>query len=396
MILELKDKNNKTKTYMKNTYKLSQVLGFKSQLMLFATCCLLLVSCGAPDKKAELEKLRKQKSEIDAKITAIEDALHKAGGDSSTQKAAEIVAIPLALQTFKSYIEIQGRIDADENVSLSTEVPGTLTKINVKVGDKVSKGQVLAETDIRATQQQLADLQTNLDLAKQVYDRQKSLWDQKVGTEIQYLQAKTNKESLENKMNALQEQIRMSKIISPIDGTVDMVNIKVGQAVMPGLNSIGVINFNNLKVKADVSESYASRVKKGNEVEILFPDMSDSIKSKISYASRSINSLSRTFGVEVILDGSKEYHPNMVAKLLINDYQSPAPEIVLPVKYIQRGTNETYVLLAKNNTAIKTRIKTAREYNGLVEVSSGLAAGDLLITQGYDMLNDGDVITVKK
>jgi len=355
------------------------------------------MACGAPDKKAELEKLKKQKTEIETKIVAIEEELHKSGADSSQQKAMEIVATPLTLQIFKSYIEIQGRIDADENVSLSTQMPGTITKINVKVGDKVRKGQILAETDVSAAQQQLADLQTNLDLANLVYEKQKGLWDLKIGTEIQYLQAKTNKQSLENKINGLQQQISMSKIISPIEGTVDMVNVKVGQAVMPGLGAISVINLSHLKVKADVSESYAARVKIGNEVKIFFPDdKNDSIVSKISYASRAINSLNRTFGVEVALSNSKEYHPNMVAKMLINDYKSTSPEIVVPVKYIQRGTNETYVLLAKNNKVVKTPIKTNREYNGLIEVASGLNAGDLLITAGYDMLNDGDAITIKK
>ena len=129
---------------------------------------LTIMACGAPDKKAELEKLKKQKTEIETKIVAIEEELHKSGADSSQQKAMEIVATPLTLQIFKSYIEIQGRIDADENVSLSTQMPGTITKINVKVGDKVRKGQILAETDVSAAQQQLADLQTNLDLANLV------------------------------------------------------------------------------------------------------------------------------------------------------------------------------------------------------------------------------------
>ena len=364
--------------------------------LIYLSIATLIMACGSPDSKAELEKLKKQKSEVEAKIATLEEELAKTDTTSKAEKATEIVAQALEPQIFKTYIEVQGRIDADENVALSTEIPGTVTKINVKVGDHVSKGQTLAETDARATQQQIQDLQTNLDLAKQVFDKQKNLWDQKIGTEIQYLQAKTNKESLENKMNALQEQVRMSKIISPIDGTVDGVNIKVGQSVMPGLNSITVINFSNLKVKADVAESYANRVKTGNEVQILFPDMNDSITSKISYASRAISALTRTFAVEVLLDGSKEYDPIMVTKLRINDFQSPAPEIVVPVKYIQRGTAEVYVLVAQNGKAVKKVIKTDREYNGLIEVTSGLNAGDMLITAGYDALNDGDAIVVKK
>lgn len=374
--------NNSNKNKMKNS------------ILLFIMVALIS-ACGGSDKKAELEKLKKQKADIETKITAIEEELAKS--DTTTkEKLVDVIAMPLAPQIFKTYIEVQGRIDADENVSLSTEMPGTVTKINVKIGDEVKKGDVLAETDSRILYQQIADLQTNLDLAKQVYEKQKNLWEQKIGTEIQYLQSKTTKESLENKMATMQEQVRMSKIISPINGTVDGVNIKVGQAVAPGLGAITVINFSNLKIKADVAESYASRVKTGNDVQILFPDMHDSITAKLHYASRAINNLTRTFGVEVLLDNSKEYHPNMVAKLKINDYQSTTPKIVVPIKFIQKGTNENFVFVAENGKVIKKIISATREYNGLSEVTDGLKEGDLLITEGYDLINEGDNVNVKK
>jgi RND family efflux transporter MFP subunit len=366
----------------------------KNNIIHFLIITVLIAACSAPDKKAELEKLRTQKAALETKITALEEELGKL--DTTKQKSVDVIAIPLKAQVFKTYIEIQGRIDADENVSLSTQIPGTITKINVKAGDEVSKGQVLAETDTRALEQQIVDLRTNLELANQVYQKQKNLWEQKVGTEIQFLQSKTTKESLENKLAAMQEQLRMSKITSPINGTVDGVNIKVGQAVAPGLGAITVINFSNLKIKADVAESYASRVKTGNDVQILFPDMNDSINAKVHYASRSINNLTRTFGVEVLLDNSKEYHPNMVAKLKINDYQSSAPKIVVPIKFIQKGTNEMFVLVAENGKAIKKTITTSREYNGMSEVSEGLKEGDLLITDGYDLINEGDNVHIKK
>lgn len=368
----------------------------KSQVLLLSFA-ILLASCGAPDKKAQLEKLKKQKADVETKIAALEDEIRRAGGDSTAPgKSLEVIAQPIVPQTFKTYIEVQGRIDADENVSLSSEMPGTVTQIHVKVGDEVSKGQVLAETDARAINQQMSDLQTNLDLATQVFNKQKNLWDQKIGTEIQYMQAKANKESLEKKMGTLQEQLRMSKIISPISGTVDAVNVKVGQAIAPGIPAINVINFSNLKVKADVAETYASRVKKGNEVQVIFPDMKDSITAKVNFASRAINALNRTFAVEILLDNSKEYHPNMVAKLKINDYSSPTPEVVVPVKYIQRGTTESYVFVVSNNKAVKKTVQIGREYNGLAEITSGLNAGDQLITAGYDLVNDGDAVTVRK
>lgn len=362
--------------------------------ILYITLAAMMVACSSPDKKAELEKLRTEKAALDTKIAALEEELAKS--DTTKVKLVDVVAMPLTPQIFKTYIEVQGRIDADENVSLSTEMPGTVTKINVKVGEEVRKGQVLAETDARATQQQIADLQTSLDLANQVYQKQKNLWDQKIGTEIQFLQSKNTKESLENKIATMQEQVRMSKIISPINGTIDAVNIKIGQAVSPGIAAINVINFSNLKIKADVSESYAARVKVGDETLVLFPDAHDSITAKLNYASRAINNLTRTFGVEILLDSKKEYHPNMVAKLKINDYQSATPQVVVPVKFIQKGTNENFVMIVENGVVVKKTIKISHEYNGLAEVTEGLKAGDMIITEGYDLINEGDHVNLAK
>jgi len=366
----------------------------KNKIIILALT-LLAAACGTPDKKAELDKLKSERATLEEKIRLLEEDLAKSD-TSKTEKLIEVVAMPLKTETFKTYIEVQGRVDADESVSLSSEMPGTITKINIKAGDNVTKGQVLAETDSRAIMQQMADLQTSLDLSKQVFEKQKNLWEQKIGTEIQYLQAKNTKESLELKLATMQEQLRMSKIISPINGTVDEVNIKIGQAVAPGLPAVNVINFSNLKVKADVAESYLARVKTGNEVLVLFPDMKDSVRSKVQYASRGIDAMTRTFNVEVLLDGKKEYHPNMVAKLKINDYLSEVPKVVIPVKYIQKGTKESFVLLAENGVAVKKVIKISREYSGMVEVAEGVKEGDLLITDGYDLINDGDKITVRK
>jgi len=369
---------------------------------LYIALTVLVVACSAPggdkvldQKKAELEKIKKEKDGLDAKIAKLEEEIAKL--DTTVHpKVMDVVAEALKPLPFKTYIEVQGRVDADENVSLSSQMPGVVTRINVKVGDEVSKGQVLAETDAAAIQQQISDLQTNLDLAKQVYTKQENLWNQKIGTEIQYLQAKANKESLEKKMGALQEQLRMSKIISPINGTVDAVNIKLAQSVAPGMAAINVVNFSNLKVKADVAETYSDRVKTGNEVQVIFPDIKDSITAKVNYAARAINLLTRTFGVEVILDNKKQYHPNMVAKLKINDYTSAKPQIIVPVKFIQRGTNDSFVLVAENGKAVKKEITISHEYNGLAEISKGLNEGDLLITEGYDLINEGDAINVKK
>ncbi len=362
---------------------------------IFILLVTLLVACKAPDKKAELDKLRKEKSEIETKIAALEAELAKTD-TTSEERALEVSVTDATPETFRTYVEILGKVDADESVSLSSEIPGTVVRINVKAGDRVTKGQVLAETDSRAAQQQLVAMQTNLSLLTQLYEKQKNLWEQKIGSEVQYLQSKTQKESMEANISALQEQIRMSKIISPIDGTVDGVNIKIGQAIAPGVPAINVINFNTLKIKADVAEHYMSKVKGGNEVLVYFPDVNDSAVTKLTHVSRAINAVTRTFGVEAGLDNTKEYHPNMVARLRINDYTSEKPELVIPVKYIQKGTTESYVMVVEKDRAVKHSILISREYNGLALIASGIQAGDQIITEGYDLVNDGDKVIVKK
>ena len=374
------------------------------KLLLIPSLTLLLIACGSgDDKKAQLEALKKEESGLRSDMSSLQekmDTVHakekRLIGDS-VEPGVSVAVLTLKTEIFKNFIEIQGRVDADQNVSLSTEMPGTITKINVKTGDEVSVGQVLAETDARAINQQISDLQTNTDLVNQVYEKQKNLWDQKIGTEIQFLQAKTNKESMAKKMSAMQEQLRMSKIISPISGTIDAVDVKVGQAVAPGIPAIRVINFSNLKVKAEVAESYASKIKKGSEVVIHFPDMQDSIVTKVDFVSRAINNSSRTFTVEVLLDNKKEYHPNMVARLNINDYLSAEPVMVIPVRTIQKDENNaSYVYVANGNKAQRQIITLGKEYRGMVEVKGGLKEGDALVTLGYDIINEGDVIEYKK
>lgn len=374
------------------------------KLILFIGIISILSACGSGEegekmedaglikKQTELEELKKQEAAIKSKIAALEAEIKKISKDSVVGIA--IAVMDLKSEIFNNYIDVQGHVDADENVSLSTEMPGTINKINVKEGDEVSVGQVLAETDAKAYYQQLSDLQTNADLVKQVYDKQKALWDQKIGSEVQYLQAKTNHESMQKKLAAVQEQIKMTKIISPINGTVDAVEIKMGQAVAPGFPAIRVINFSNLKVKADVAETYASKIKKGSDVIIRFPDMNDSILAKVNFVSRAINPASRTFKVEVLLDNKKEYHPNMVTKLSINDYKSETPKIVIPVRAIQKDEQkQLFVFVVDGTKAKKQLVTVGKEYNGKAEILSGLKDGDKLVTLGYDLINDGDIIS---
>ncbi len=356
---------------------------------------LLLASCAGDTES--LTALKAKQAELKTQLADISSKISKLEGDSA-KKFVLVEASAIIPTIFKTYINVQGRVDAEESVSISSEMPGTITKINVKPGDEVSKGQVLAETDARALQQSISDLQTNAELINQLFEKQKALWDQKIGTEVQFLQAKTQKESMEKKLATFQEQVRMTKIISPINGTIDAVDIKLGQLTAPGMPAIRVINFNNLKVKADLAESYAAKVHRGDEVMIKFPDSNDTLTAKINYSSRAISAMNRTFGVEILLDNKKEYHPNQVAILNINDYKSVKPVLTVPISYVQKDLKgEHFVLVANTSTgstakALKKFIALGKQYNGVAEIKEGLTESDLVITSGYDGLNEGDAI----
>jgi membrane fusion protein, multidrug efflux system len=363
----------------------------KNYTLLLVACSIIFISCGAKEEES-VTTLKTKQAELKTQLAEVTAKIAKLEGDS-TGKFALVEAKAITPAIFKSYISVQGHVDAEENVTVSSEMPGTITKINVKVGDNVSKGQVLAETDARAIQETIAEIQTNLNTATLVYEKSKNLWDQKIGTEVQFLGYKNTKEGLESRLATYKEQLRMSKIISPIDGVVDAVDIKLGQATAPGAPAVRVINFSNLKLKADLAESFASKVHKGDEVMIKFPDSNDTLTSTIYYSSRAISALNRTFGVEILLNGKGEYHPNQIANISINDYKSATPVISIPLSYVQKDLKGgRYVLVAEGKKAVKRSVVLGKEYNGSAEIKEGLTDKDLLITEGYDGLNDGDAI----
>lgn len=367
------------------------------QLAYITVVALTLSACGAKkDNKARLEDLRSQEAKIKSEIALLEAEIAKEGGAQSVQKAKYVGITILKPQIFHTYIDVQGRVDTDENIAVSSQMPGTVTRIFVKVGEHVSKGDILAETDARAIQQGIAELQTNMDLTNTLYEKQKNLWDQKIGTEVQFLQARTQKESLEKRLASLQEQLKMTRIVSPIDGTVDEVNVKLGSAVAPGVPAIRVVNLDNLKVKADLAEAYATKVKAGDKVFVFLPDSQDSLEAQIDYSAKTISALNRTFGVEVQLNNAKDYRPNMVAKLKINNYSSSKPVLVVPVGTIQTDElGNKFVLTNKNNKATKQLVVKGKEYNGYAEILSGLLENDQLISLGYEAVNDGDALVTK-
>jgi membrane fusion protein (multidrug efflux system) len=363
--------------------------------ILFVASALLLsiAACknNPGDKKAELDKLKKQESDLQGKIEKLEAAVSQSDTSTRDEKVSTVEVATLNFRPFTSYIEVQGKVDADDNVTISPETPGIVDVINVKAGDEVSKGQVLAKIDDKVMQQTIAELQNSLDLSTTLYNKQKSLWDQKIGSEVQYITAKNQMESLQRRIATAQQQLEMSRIKSPINGSVDEVFLKLGQTASPGLSAFRIINFTNLKVKAEVPENYTEIVKKGNPSIVLFPDIGDSVMAQVSFSAKVISPLNRTFNVEVPLDNNKDYHPNMIAILKIEDY-SNKHAIVVPVGTIQHAEEGDFVFVDNNGKAKKERVTAGKIYNGSAEITAGLKEGDKLVITGYQDLNEGESI----
>jgi len=359
----------------------------------------ILSSCSnSTDKKVELEKLKVQHSELAAKIAKLEAEVNPGGASS------EIKTIPVRVQAvtncvFNHYVEVQGVVDGDQNVAVSPQINGIVTAVYVTEGTNVKKGEVLADLDAAVLKQSLDEVKTQYDLVSNLYTKQKALWDKNIGSEVQFLQAKTNKEALENKIKTLQGQIEMARIISPISGTVESVPLKVGQMASPGAptSSIRVINMNVAKIKADVSENYASRIQNGNKVIVRFPDLGTEIESTLFFASNFIDPTNRTFQVECKIQSHEvPLRANMIAYVKIKDYTNEKA-FCIPVNFIQSNKEGKFVYLAvqKNNQSIATRrvVRQGMDYNGSAEIIAGLTEGDKVITAGFQSLNEGVQIT---
>lgn len=372
----------------------------KNLLLQFLTLGLalaLLSACGSKplDKAGRLAELKDQKAKIETEIAALEKEL---GSTDGTEKRVRTVGITeMTPGVFRHYIDLQGKIDAEENVPVTAKMPGALSRILVKNGDLVRKGQLLAQVDDGVMLKQLTELENQLKTAEDIYNRQKSLWDQKIGTEVQFIQAKSQKESLENAIATMKENWGNTKIYAPINGTVDVVFLKAGQAISPGIPLCNILNLSDLKVVGNVTEAYASKVRKGDQVAVYFPDLNKEITTRVSYVSKTIDPTTRTFTVECKLpNGNPDYRANMIAVMKIIDYQNPSA-LTVPVNLIQTAEDGDYVMVVektgdKQATAKKASIAQGRNYNGMVEIKNGLKKGDFVISTGFQDVNNGETV----
>jgi membrane fusion protein (multidrug efflux system) len=372
----------------------------KKTIAFISIFSLLAVSCSEQNKKDKLKSKMEEFEKLRKEITDLKIDIAKS--DTTHADFGKPVRISVVQQkSFQHSIDIQGRVDADESVSVGPTMPGLVKAVYVSAGDHVHAGQVLAQIDADAMNQQLAALKIQRDMLKDIYNRQKNLWDQKIGTEMQFVQAKSQYEAMEKQVSAMEEQIGSASVKAPMDGIVDAVNIKAGEIAAPGMSNVSIVNTSKLRVKGEVAEGYVSKVHAGNPVSLYFPDADKTMDAKISYSGQMINKVNRTFNIEVVLPPNAEnVVPNMIAVVKINDYTNDSA-IVVPLSAIQTTSDgKTFVYVAVKNkdgklAASKRDVTYEKTYNGNAEITTGLVAGDQLITDGNTDLNPGDLISAK-
>lgn len=366
------------------------------------------------EKKAQLQKLTAEKTKIDADIKKLQDEINLLDTNSSSQSKFTLVAVtPVAVQKFDHYIDLRGRVDA-ENISYISPrgMGGQVKELYVKEGDNVKKGQLLLKLDdaimkqsISAARQQLEGIKTQLNFAKDVYDRQNKLWQKGIGTEVQVISAKTNVEALQNQLKSAEEQVKVgqeqlntSSVYSDVDGVAETVMVKVGE-LFGGMGQIKIVNTSKLKVVANVPENYITQVKQGLPVLINVAEAGKTINSNISLIGQTIENSQRGFIAEAKIASENFLKPNQSVVMKILDYNSPNA-VVIPINTLQSDENNKYVYVMEklsNGKTVATRkvIVLGLVYGDLVEVKSGLTGGEQLITAGYQNLYEGQVVTTE-
>lgn len=370
---------------------------------------LLLVSCGKGDsveeviengdlneiraKKAELSTLQ---SELSAEIARLDEAIARM--DVNTNFAlVEVEAISDSL--FKHYVEIPGDVETDQNITIYPEYSGVLTNVLVDEGDRVQKGQILARIDDGGLSSQLAQMEAQAALAKTTFERQARLWEQNIGSEIQYLEAKTNYEAIQNSVNQMKSQLAKTVVRAPFGGIIDETFSEEGEVVAPGQSRLfRLINLKDMYISAAVPESYLSTIEKGTEVTVEIGATGTSFKSEVRQVGNFINPNNRTFEIQVAVPKDAEnVKPNLIATVKLNDYTSEQA-IIIPENVVQTnaaGEKIAYTVEKESDsTGIvhKKTLETGRSYDNTVEILSGLQPGDLLIVSGARSIREGEKV----
>ncbi|MDF4201680.1 efflux RND transporter periplasmic adaptor subunit [Maribacter sp. SA7] len=386
------------------------------KILILLTATIGIYSCGDGEQSVadiiaqqNLEAIRAKKNEItaqqkviDAQLKSLDSAIGILGNE---EKLPLVNTLTAKKEVFNHFLELQGDVSTKQNVLIYPEMAGTLQRVYVKEGAKVSKGQVLATIDDGGMSSQLSQLKTQAELAKTTFERQERLWNQNIGSEIQFLQAKTNYEAAENMVSQAQSQLGKSTINAPFSGIIDNVIKNQGTVVAPGPGSevFRIVNLSDMYIEVEVPESYLGSVSKGKEALVYFPVLGDSIVTKIRETGNFINPSNRSFEVEIPVPNKEgKIKPNLTAKVAINDYTSD-DAILIPTSIISENADgEQYVFVAEEPNAdgealVKRSVITTGKTQGAnIEVLSGLADGNQIIKEGARSVKDGQKVKIKK
>jgi RND family efflux transporter MFP subunit len=384
------------------------------KILALTVLSLLFIGCSGGNKNEDVDAVIKSKDLN--KIKTSREIVHKeyekiaselakldqAIADLDPNKKIPLVRTIIVKDSiFKHYIEIQGNVETKENIMISPEYSGVLTQLNVAAGQRVSKGQVLARIDDGGMSSQLAQAETQLALAKTTFEKQKNLWDQKIGSEIQFLQAKTSMESQQKVVAQIKSQLNKTLVLAPFSGTIDNVLIEKGKVVAPGMDLFRIVNLNNMYVTANVPENYIEQLKLGALVAVNMSSIGKTYQGKVRQIGNYINPNNRTFSIEIALPNPDNLlRPNQVAILKIEDYTNPKA-IILPENIIQETANGSKIVYVidktkgtKNAIATQKTIEIGYVSGANIEVKSGLKPGETVITDGSKALKDGAEVEV--
>ncbi|ULQ51272.1 efflux RND transporter periplasmic adaptor subunit [Flavihumibacter fluvii] len=369
---------------------------------------LLVVACGTGNgnsnlekKKAELQELKNNQAKTIERIATLEKEITMMDPGSVPAEKPKLVTLENVITApFTHYIDLQGKIDA-ENISYVTPrgMGGQVKAIFVKKGELVSKGKLLLKLDDAVIRQQIQTAKTQLEYAQNIYQRQKNLWDQNIGTEVQLISAKNNVDQVEHQITVLNEQLSMTNVYAEISGVADEVNIRVGETFTGSPNAgIRIVNTTSLKVITQVPENYLEKVTVGKPVLVTLPDIGKTVATKVSISGKLIDPASRSFYVEAKMPADKSLRPNQIANVQIEDY-TVENAVTIPVNLLQNDEKGKFVMVAANeNGKLKARkrmVEMGQLYGEKLEIHKGLEAGDVLIMTGFQGLFDGQLISTE-
>jgi RND family efflux transporter MFP subunit len=372
------------------------------KIILIATFSVLIFSCGKKEENANIDSLiasknlvsiKAKRAELQTQLTQLDNAI----AELDVKKTEEaLVSVEMVKDTvFSHYLEVQGNVNTKENLIIYPQFAGILNTVNVIAGQKVSKGQVLGTIDDGGLSQQLAQLENQLALAKTTFERQKRLWDQKIGSEIQYLQAQTNMVSQQKAVSQMKAQLAKTRVIAPFNGVIDELIAERGQVVGPGQGLMRIVNLNNMFISTTVPESYIGKLKVGTEVSVYLASLGKSFNGKIRQVGNNINPNNRSFGIEVSVPNTDNLlRPNQVAKLKITDYTN-AKAVVVPSNVIQEDADgnqfvfEVSSVKDKTGIAKKVIVKVGKTSDNFTEILSGLEPKTVLVGDGVKTVSEG-------